>query len=113
VSLSNLNFNKLRDDFDTAIFYLGSDATFKLRDGTTFTIKCARRTRVGTGVTEGLNQDRLEIQIPYAFWNSHSSDRPPQKGDQVTMYGTRAGLDDIRTVGAGDTLFGWICRLVA
>lgn len=87
--------------YHEAVLQNGTTLDVRLRTGETFTIKGTLGKLQPEDLTEGLTQQGYKLKIPAAHWDA-ATDRPPEKGDQITMWGRRSAIMSWYMRGVGD-----------
>ena len=113
MAFPNVNWAKVKQDFDSALQANGNDATVLLNDGvTTFTIRTTTVKRRGEDLTDGLQQENDRLSLMADRWEAGAgAGRMPQKGDIFEINGRRQAVLEANTVARDDTLIGYTVEL--
>lgn len=79
----------------------GADVDVTLRDGTTFRTKAFERRQTPEEMTDGLTQQGYYVRVVASDWDA-AAGRPPDKGDQLTLYGRRHAVESWQRRGIAD-----------
>jgi hypothetical protein len=105
-------YAKVENAFDEFIQSNGADCEFRLRTGEVFVIRGAARFQAEQGMTEGLQQDRRRLSVMEARWRAAApTGRDPEKGDQVTVSGTRFAIQEADPAIVQNRVIGWRIKL--
>jgi hypothetical protein len=103
---------KIEAAFDSMINDAGSDCTFELYTGETFTVKGVLRFTPELGLTEGINHDSRKLSVMGKRWaNVAPPDRFPEKGDQVTINGCKYAIEEADPAMVSGSMIGWRIKL--
>lgn len=110
--MRKVNMGKVEAALSSMVQLNGSTVRFELKEGVYFDITATDINRSPVNLTDGISQDRNLIRVMADDWHTVAgADRPPEKGDKITVAGVRYAVDTVRPAQFQNTIVGYVITL--